>query len=224
MDSRERVNEFPEMLESLADSRQSQMWTALPVIVEKDSEDGSKVTLKVAIKSSVRKSDGKIERKEMPLLEDVPIHFMGGGGATLTTPIKKGDEGLVVFASRSIDNWFQNGGVQQPFSARQHDLSDAMFIPGLRSEKRKLENYSKNTVQLRSDDGKTVVDMDPATGKVTVNSDGDLWHLKKGEVYAKVGSRELKMTPTRLDLGALSGTSRVATEAGLSNYVFAVIA
>jgi hypothetical protein len=88
----------------------------------------------------------------------------------MTFPVKDGDEGLVVFASRCIDKWWRDGGVQEQTEYRMHDLSDGFAIPGFRSQKRTLDNVSTTAVQLRSDDGKKYVELDDK-GKITLKSE-----------------------------------------------------
>src|SRR5260363_73502 len=74
------------------------------------------VTVRPAIQGVVRRLDRetatvRTEAVELPLLGDVPVFFPRGGGCTLTFPVQKGDECVVVFASRCIDGWWQSGGV-----------------------------------------------------------------------------------------------------------------
>lgn len=93
-------------------------------------------------------------------LQDVPVVLPRGGGYSLTLPITAGDECLLIFADMCIDTWWASGGVQNQFEKRRHDLSDAFCIPGPWNQKRKLTNYSTDSVQLRSDDpAGTVVDV-----------------------------------------------------------------
>ena len=61
----------------------------------------------------------------------VPVCFPGSGGWKVTFPISKGDTGLLIFCSRSIDRWLSEGGSVDPQDDRTHDLSDAVFVPGL---------------------------------------------------------------------------------------------
>ncbi|MBZ5673716.1 MAG: phage baseplate protein [Acidobacteriia bacterium] len=90
--------------------------------------------------------------QEYPLLLVVPVVFPAGGGFTLTFPIAEGDECLVIFNDREIDNWLTTGPGSTPTTSRVHDLSDGMALVGLRSNPRALAGVSTTTVQLRSDD------------------------------------------------------------------------
>jgi hypothetical protein len=105
----------------------------------------------------------------LPLLQDVPVVTLGGGGWTLTFPIQVGDECLVIFTDTPLDVWLQNGGTgNAPISQRRHSLSDAVAIVGWRSTPRGLANYSTTSAQLRNDDGTVMIDL--MGGQVTVTA------------------------------------------------------
>lgn len=170
-DVRARFEDSEEALAASHDGRQADLWTAVPIIFESYDPKTGTASVQPAIKSIVRKSDGTSEAVNLPLIQDAPVHFPGGGGATMTFPIKKGDEGMAIISSRSLDGWHQSGEVQKQTDARMHDLSDAMIIPGMRSKPRALKNVSADSVQLRSDDGKHFVDLHPEKG-LSMNSWG----------------------------------------------------
>lgn len=62
---------------------------------------------------------------------NVPVLALGGGGATLTWPIKPGDTGWIEACDRDISLWLQSGGGAGawPNTHRIHSFSDARFIP-----------------------------------------------------------------------------------------------
>lgn len=94
-----------------------------------------------------------------PLLS-VPVYFPSGGGYTLTFPIAAGDECIVLFNDRELDNWKLQGGVNSyPSTPRIHDLADGVCLVGFRSFPRSLGSVSTDTTQLRSDDGTTYVEV-----------------------------------------------------------------
>jgi Phage protein Gp138 N-terminal domain len=101
-------------------------------------------------------------------IHNVPVILPRAGGFCLTFPLKAGDEGLLVFCDSCIDLWWQQGGQQPPpggpiiqnsFERRRHDLTDCGFIPMLGNQTRVLPNYSTESVQLRSDDGTTYIEL-----------------------------------------------------------------
>lgn len=177
MDRRERVNDPEVALREALDGYRTGIWTALPGIIQSfQSGPGRPPTCSVqpAVKLQVRQQDGAIASVELPMLVDCPVQFPSGGNCTLTFPVVEGDECLVVFASRCIDGWWQSGGVQEQAELRMHDLSDGFVLLGFRSVPRALTGVSTATVQLRSDDGTTYVDLDPAGHIVKVKAPGGI--------------------------------------------------
>jgi hypothetical protein len=73
---------------------------------------------------------------------------------------------LVVFSSRCIDNWWNNGGVQNQRELRMHDLSDGFCILGPWSQQTKIDNVSTTTTQLRTSDGKIYAEVDNDNEKI----------------------------------------------------------
>lgn len=154
------------------DGLRSGLWTSMPGIVDSFDPDAITATVQLAIKGVVTGIDGKAQFVNMPLLVDVPVHFPRGGNCTLTFPVASGDECLVVFAARCIDSWWQSGGVQVPFEPRIHDLSDGFAFVGFFSQATKISSVSTASVQLRSNDGGTYVDLNPASGAVKIVAPG----------------------------------------------------
>jgi hypothetical protein len=140
------------------------VWTSVPAIITKDS-DGHIATAQSAIKAAIILTDGTKQTVEMPLLDTSPVHFPGGGGVTHTHPVKKGDEGLVLFSTLPQDQWHKEGGVQDPIDMRRNHLSDSRWLPGGRSDPRKLNPPPSTTSQQnRADDGTHVWDLHPTNG------------------------------------------------------------
>lgn len=89
----------------------------------------------------------------LPVLINVPVIFPRGGGFSLTFPVQPGDECLIEFCERCIDDWHETGEVKKPTSKRFHSLSDATCFVGLSSRPNKVPNYSAEDVQLKKDNG-----------------------------------------------------------------------
>jgi Phage protein Gp138 N-terminal domain len=142
------------------DGHQAGVWTALPAFVQSFNAAHLTVECQPTIQPQVRQPDGTWIDVTLPLCVDCPVMFPGGGGFVLTFPLVAGNEGLLVFASRCIDSWWQNGGVQKQAEIRMHDLSDGFFIPtGGMSNAKVPGNVSTTSTQLRSSDGLTSIDL-----------------------------------------------------------------
>lgn len=141
---------------------------ALPVRVTKDG-DGKTTSVQPTITRRQIMPDGTTKEVQYPVMEGLN-RFMSGGGITGTHPIKKDDEGMVIMTSRSFWNWREQGGTQAQVDARSHDLSDAIYVSGIRSKPRDLQDYNTEAAETRSDDGKHRTISHPKNGvKVTVN-------------------------------------------------------
>jgi hypothetical protein len=168
----ERVNDSQEALRLALGGHQAQVWTALPAIIESFDAGAVTCVAQPAIKAEVRAPDGSTQLVALPLLLDCPVVFPRGGGCTLTFPIAQGDECLIVFASRCIDAWWTAGGVQAQSEFRMHDLSDGFCLSGPFSQATKIGGISTNSVQLRSNDASTYIDLNPTSQKIKIVAPG----------------------------------------------------
>lgn len=130
---------------------------------------------------------------EYPLLLNVPVVFPAGGGFTLTFPIGAGDECLVLFNDREIDNWLTSGPGLAPTTGRVHDLSDGFALVGVRSNPRALAGVSTNSTQLRSDDGQTFVEV--GSGKIQLIADTVVLH-GRNKLTFDAGGTGIDYTPS----------------------------
>lgn len=107
-----------------------------PAIVQSYDAETRTVSVQPAIRARYTDVDKRAQFVQLPLLINVPVVFPSAGGYMVSMPIHQGDECLVVFANRAIDNWWLNGGVQNPVEQRVHDLSDGIAIFGLQNQKK----------------------------------------------------------------------------------------
>ena len=163
MDRRERVGDPLAAMLVVLEGKQSELWTALPGIVQSFNASKRTVTVQPTLRARVQATDGSFSWVQMPVLLDCPVFYPGGGGCTLTFPIAANDECLVVFASRCIDAWWQSGGIQNQAELRMHDLSDGFAFVGVQSVPNVIPSISTSTTQLRSNDGAAYVEVNPST-------------------------------------------------------------
>lgn len=174
------------------DSRLKDLHTSMPAIIESFDAATQIATVQPAIKRIFKTNEGDTELltpSELPILINVPVQFPRGGGFSLTFPVAKGDECLLVFAERSIDNWHKNGGVQNPGAKRFHSLSDATAFVGISSLVNKVPNYDPTNVQLKKDDHSVFItmkanaDLDTHTdGNTNIDADVDVNITADGDV------------------------------------------
>lgn len=174
MDQRERGADHTAAMKVALAGWQRGIWTALPALVTAYDPATNTCTCQPTIKAVIVQQDPTTNQQtqapvNLPTLIHVPVVFPGGGGYSMTFPIKSGDEVLVVFSSRCIDAWWQSGGVQQQIEHRAHDLSDGIAIVGLRSVPAVPANISTTTMQIRSDDGTSFIELD-ASNNININA------------------------------------------------------
>ncbi|WP_405055683.1 Gp138 family membrane-puncturing spike protein [Kosakonia radicincitans] len=147
---------------------------ALPGTVVSFDEDAVTAVVQPAIKGYEPDANGNRVSISMPQLVDVPVSFPRGGGVTLTFPVKPGDECELIFNDRCIDFWWQSGGEQEPVHPRQHHIGDAIAFVGPMSQAKKISGISTSAAQLRSDDGSTYFELNPATQKIKIVAPGGM--------------------------------------------------
>lgn len=174
MDRIEKLNDPATPILQAMMSVKAEMWTSLPAQVV--SYDATKMTAQVqpTLQARVQTKDAKLEWVSLPLLVDCPVVFPNGGGVMMTFPLEAGDEVLVVFASRCIDNWWLQGGIQTQAEIRMHDLSDGFCFPGPRSLPRVPDDLSPTAMEIRTDDGQAKIAINPVTKAVVVQTTGDV--------------------------------------------------
>ena len=132
---------------------------ACPGIIQSFDIDTQTVTVQLAIREEISRYDSSKEWVNIPLLLDVPIVIPHAGGYSITFPIKKGDECLVVFSDMCINSWWALGGIQNQEEKRRHDLSDGFAILGVYSQPNKLKNYSTDSMQIRNKTGSSYIEL-----------------------------------------------------------------
>lgn len=113
-----------------------------------------------------------------PLLIDMPAIVLGGGGFNVTFPISQGDQCVVMFNDRSIDNWLQSGQTGPLNSSRTHSFSDGMVLVGLNyltgANSTGLTNFDSARAVLRNKGGTTGVGVGATNVKIFNETNGAL--------------------------------------------------
>ena len=126
----------PELDDLLAESRETVFSTLNSIEIGKLEVVNDDQTVSIQIQVLRRKADGTTSK--YPLLVDCPYFVLQGGDAYIDMPIKKGDDCLVLFNDRNIDNWWSTGNVAVPADTRKHDLSDGFALVGINREAKAL--------------------------------------------------------------------------------------
>lgn len=125
-------------------------YTAFPARIEKYDETKQKANVLPLLKKKYKYQKNSVK---LPVIPNVPVQWPSSddGQAFIHLPIKIGDLGMVVICTRSIDNWLSgNGEPTDTNDARHHDLSDAVFIPGVRPFKKALTITNKDNLIVKN--------------------------------------------------------------------------
>ena len=103
-------------------------------------------------------------------------------------PIKAGDQCIVLFSDRNINNWLRNGNEAAPADGRCHDMSDGIALVGINSMASTLPAYPANTCRLSY----AGAEIDLASGNIDIKTgNGEEITLTGGKVSLKNGSTSL---------------------------------
>jgi len=212
----ERYNDAEESFRLAFQGEQSKMWTSIPGIVDSVNLDAQTLSVQPSIQGIVLDEESNATNVNLPLCVDVPIVWPKAGGFSLTFPIKQGDEVLLVFASRCIDSWWQNGGVGSQAELRMHDLSDGFAMLAPTSQPKKLSNVSGENVQLRTDSGTSYIEITP-DGKINILTNSEV-NINANDINISseslsVNSTSCSVQASTIDINASSTVSIIAATA-----------
>ncbi len=113
----------------------AQVNTALPGTVVSYDRTNQTASVRLAVTFKRRDPDtDEIVSYTPPVLSGAPVAFPGAGAFSITWDLTAGDSCLVVFSSRSLDEWASVvAETHEPQDVRRFDLSDAIVVPALRS-------------------------------------------------------------------------------------------
>lgn len=118
------------------------------------SYDSAAQTCEVSLGVKRKLATGKIE--DYPLLLDVPVIILSGGGASLTFPISEGDKCLILFNDRDLDIFLEEDTIAVPNTQRAHDYSDGIALVGLRTVSERAQT-NEEAAQLHTGDKKVAI-------------------------------------------------------------------
>lgn len=124
-----------------------------------------------------------VQSVNYPVLASCPVICLGGGLGSMTFPIAPGDECLVLFNDRDLDNWFNGSANSPPATGRLHSFTDAMALVGVRSLSNVLTSYNTEAPEIRM-----------GGNKITLASDKAVVSLSTGVTLELDSTGKLKIT------------------------------
>ena len=121
------------LLVDAINSRLIEFRVSMPCKISKYNSSDGTVDVEVTLKDQKPQSDGTVELKDFPPIQDVPIRWQRCGKGWITLPLAAGDPGHLIFSDRSLSNWAASnkGEVVDPKSLSLHNFDGAIFEPGL---------------------------------------------------------------------------------------------
>lgn len=172
-----RTPDLLQLLNEIIEAKLLEIHTSLPASIVSYDYDKNLAVVKPALKRKYKKEESAID---LPLINDVPVGIYRMGESWIRLPINPGDEGQLIICERSIDKWITEGGTIDPEDFRKFSLADAVFWPGLTSQKKLMHSKSK----------KTSVEIKNKKGVIEITPDGKF----------KIGNGELEAITLLIDL------------------------
>ena len=204
----DQFSQLDEILRMVIEQYDFDLRVAAPGIIQSFDVDEQTVTVQLCIKDIIYVD--KQQTIPIPVLQDVPLVIPKAGNFVITVPPKVGDECLVVFADTCIDSWWKlgeetqnvnNNGAQEPLSIRRHDLSDGFAILGCWSQKKLIENYATDSLEIRTLDGVTKVQV----------SDDEI-NIVENETVVTIQDGVVTIKSDSIKLGDTSGLRKLIDE------------
>ena len=140
-----------EVLRLFGEARESELRVGMPGTIESFDGATQLASVRPCLKDTVVDEEGNESALELPVISDVPCHFPGGAGFSMTFPVKKGDPCWLSFADRSIDKWLDSGGVVDPVAMQTHHLTDAACFPGVRAKPGAIPDFDQDHFTIGKD-------------------------------------------------------------------------
>ena len=164
-------------------ANQSNIWTAIPGAVVEWFPSTQTATIQPMVQlirfipDTANVYTDKVVNETIAVLYDVLVQYPSSGNCSMTYPLAKGDEGLIICCCKNIDAWWAQGSLAngelnpspQAFM-NMHDINDATFIPGIKSVPSVIPNISTTELQIKSNDGHAVIGLNPTNHNIHVDT------------------------------------------------------
>lgn len=166
----------------------------------------------------VKEADGTYQPQQQnyPILVDVPAIILGGGSTYLTFPITVGDQCLILFNDKDLNNWFAGANTGPVATPRSHSLADGIALVGFA----KVPTFDSSHALLSNGNAEVGVPSDATLAKVRIaNNSTTLYTLLAQLITAIEG---ITVSPGSFTApsggGPVTGTSgTVASTTALNN-------
>lgn len=141
----------------------------IPGFVVDFDESDQTATLQIAI----QKVNDVGDFESHPEIISCPVGF-AGSDVIFGHKISPGDEGLIYFSQRGVDNWINSGGIVPPMTMRKFDITDAFFDPRFRSMPNIIKGFKNDGAWMATKDGANYFHL-KSDGSLDVNVTNTTW-------------------------------------------------
>lgn len=159
---------LPQVLRDAIDDRLVDLNTMMPGEIA--TYDGKKADVRPHFIRQLTNGEEEV----LPVIKNVPVVFPRTARAGIRLPVNVGDKGAIIFSQRSLDTWKSRGEQINPNDPRKHDLTDAVFFPGLYDlndnldfDKSKMDMVNDKALIELSEDGTIQIKSDTFVFKMT---------------------------------------------------------
>jgi hypothetical protein len=193
------------------ESSQSQLWTAMPGRILAYYPTTQTADVHIICKDIWPTMEGGLKVTDFVDLRNIPVVWPRSSAMGFMFHLSASDGVLVLFASRSIENWRATGQEdQQPIRSHMHNFTDAFCLPGFFSDVAAATFPNPHTVPdtggITTSDGKYQLRLVPTGAEMITSGTGPKFGVCATETEVKLGNQ------TSAEYVALA--SKVATELG----------
>ncbi len=117
-----------EVIRQAIESRLLDVHTALPGVVVTYDPATQTANVLPAVRRALPLEDGT-EHEDLPIIPNVPVGWMRGGGYSFQFPLVPGDHVWLVFSEAATGAWRESGALSNPVDHARHDLSYPIALP-----------------------------------------------------------------------------------------------
>lgn len=118
-----------EVIRGAIDGKLIAVHTALPGRVKTYDRTKQVADIIPVIRGVIFTEDDEPVLEDLPVIPNVPVGWLRGGGYSLQFPLNPGDHVLLVFSEAATGQWRSTGQTSEPGDLRRHDLSYPFAIP-----------------------------------------------------------------------------------------------
>lgn len=117
-----------EVIRGAIESRLLDVHTSIPGKVVTYDPTTQTADVQPTVRRALSLEDG-VEHEDLPIIPNVPVGWMRGGGFGFQFPLVPGDHVWLVFSEAATGAWRESGDLSDPVDHARHDLSYPIALP-----------------------------------------------------------------------------------------------